>query len=133
VHRTVRCTPDTAQCNSHRILIGHFPFQVGTGLSGALPDRWQRLACQIAIGCIHTGVPNCPVLRADCPVNYSQGSLAKPESGPFGRTVTRLSGAHRTVRWVALDRPMLRRPARVFFHANFLLLLLARLHRIPTT
>jgi hypothetical protein len=45
----------------------------------------------------------------------------------FGRTVTRQSNAPQTVRWVALDHPEL-----VSFCANFLLLLLARLHIVPS-
>jgi hypothetical protein len=97
VHRTVRCTPDTTQYNGHKILIGYFLLQVGTGLSGAPLDRWLRLTCQVAIGHLH--IPDYLPLRADHLVKYIKGSLAFPESCPFGRTVTGPSGGwHRTVR-----------------------------------
>jgi hypothetical protein len=79
-------------------LIGYFPLLGGTGLpgggirlSGAPPDRWLRLTCHVTVGRLHT--PDYPALRADCPMNYSRGNLTFPESGPFGRTITGLSGA----------------------------------------
>jgi hypothetical protein len=59
------------------------------GLSGAPSNRWSRLTWLIAIGCLHT---DRPMLHADCPVNYSWGGLAGPESGLFDRTDTGLSG-----------------------------------------
>jgi hypothetical protein len=47
VHRTVRCTPDSEQCNDYKIpdwLVscsgGHGTIRWGTGLSGAPVDRW---------------------------------------------------------------------------------------------
>jgi hypothetical protein len=40
----------------NRFLIGHFPFQVGTRLSGAPSDPWLWLTWQIVVGCLHTGL-----------------------------------------------------------------------------
>jgi hypothetical protein len=40
----------------NRFPIGHFLFQVGTRLSGAPSDHYLRLAWQIVVGCLHTGL-----------------------------------------------------------------------------
>jgi hypothetical protein len=59
--------------------------------------------------------------------------MAEPESGQYDQTVTRLSGAHRAVWWAAPDRPMLPSRAQLVpFCSIFLLILLARLHMVPS-
>jgi hypothetical protein len=106
-------------------LIGYFLLEVGTRLSrggtelsGAPPDHWLRLTCHVVVGCL------------------------------THRTIRRFA---RTVRWIIVEGAwlfpraarsgerspyclVLRRPARVpIFRANFLLLLLAWLHIVPST
>jgi hypothetical protein len=56
VHRTVRCTPDTAQCNSYEsldwLLSASWGITLSSGgitLFGAPVDRWLWLMCQVAI------------------------------------------------------------------------------------
>jgi hypothetical protein len=68
------------------------------------------------------GAPDCLAPRADCPMNFSRHRLKNPRAASLARPCTELSDAHRTVRWVALDRPVLRSPTA--FPYFFLCLLL---------
>jgi hypothetical protein len=112
VHWTVRCTPDNSYATATKSLIVSFPSRVGTRLSGGgtrlfgdQPDRWfyrrDRSSSWPPI------TPDCPALCLDYPVNFSWRGLAKAEVGHFGCTATGLSDAHRTVRPVAPDCPVL--------------------------
>jgi hypothetical protein len=68
------------------------------------------------------GAPDCLAPRANCPMNFSRHRLKNPRAASLARPCTELSDAHRTVRWVALDRPVLRSPT--VFPYFFLCLLL---------
>jgi hypothetical protein len=80
VHRTVRCTPDTARCNDYRSLTCSFSLLGGTRPSG----RWHRTVrctcwplapANMSSRRWPAGTSDCSTLRVDCPVNYSRGSL----------------------------------------------------------
>jgi hypothetical protein len=96
VHRTIRCTPDTAQCNDYESLIGWFPLLGGTGLSGAPNDYWP--CANVSSSRWLAGTPDYPALHADCLMIYSRWWLILVESSPFSQTV------HSTILWVALDQ-----------------------------
>jgi hypothetical protein len=141
VHRTVRCTPDTTQCNSYRSLFGCFPLLGGTEPSGGWHRNvrcscWPLAPADVSTSRWSAGTPDYPALRADRPVNYSRQCLVFSESSPLisAGSCTGLFGARRIVRWVASDRPVLRRPVQLaIFHSNSLLLLLTWLHIVPNT
>jgi hypothetical protein len=100
----------------------------GTGLSSAPCERWP--STDVAASHWLAGTPDCPVLRSDGPVNYRQrrlkflrvASLADhaPDS-PVGGTGQ--SGAHRTLWWVAPDRPVLHSLAQLLLFQSYSLLL----------
>jgi hypothetical protein len=92
VHQTVRCTPDIAQCNGYESPIGHFLLLGGTEPS----DGWHRTVrctcwalapADVSSSRWATGTPDCSVLHADRPVNYSRRSLlflrASRSTGPW--------------------------------------------------
>jgi hypothetical protein len=117
-------------------LIGWFPFLwstglsgVGTGLSSAPYDRW--LLVDVAGSRCTAGTPDCPAPRANCPTNYSRRSSENPRTESLANRApncpmhTELCGAHRTVRWVSPDCPVLRSPApslRSFLFLSLILL-----------
>jgi hypothetical protein len=60
-----------------------------------------------------TITPDCLVFYVDHSMNYSRGGSVEPERYLFDPKIIGLSGAHRTVRWVAPDRPVLPRPTHL--------------------
>jgi hypothetical protein len=133
VHRTVRCTTDTRlQITDWSLYAseGHQTIRwVGsTRQSGAPVDRSLWLTCQVAVGRLtHRTVRHSAwMVQWIIVEGFCFFPRAARSSG--------LSGAHQTVRWVAPDRPVLRRPAQIsLFYANSLLLLLTWLHIVPST
>jgi hypothetical protein len=95
-HRTVNSTctrrdresPDWLVSSS----VGHQTFRCGgTGLSGAPYDRWPE-ADVAASRCV-AGTPDCPVPRADCPVNISERRVKNPRAESWAGPCTVWSGA----------------------------------------
>jgi hypothetical protein len=96
--------------------------------------RWPLAPADVSTSRWMADTPGCPALCANCPVIYSQHWLIFLESSPLVRPWTGLSGAHQTDRWVAPDRLVLRRLVHLsLFYLESLLLLLAWLHKVPTT
>jgi hypothetical protein len=105
VHRTVQCTPDSEQCNNKESLDWLLSASGGTRPSGAPCDRWSE------------------ALHVDSPVNYSRRRLKFSRASS---TTTMHRTVHRTVRWVAPDRPVQCNLAHfLLFQSYSLLLLLA--------
>jgi hypothetical protein len=97
VHRTAWCTSDTAQCNDYESL--DWLVSTSMGYRTVRWSKWPVAPANVSTSRWLVGTPDCPTLRADCPVIYSRHWLILPESSPFGQTV------YRTVQWVASDCP----------------------------
>jgi hypothetical protein len=125
LHQTIRCTPDTAQCNGYGSLYWLLSTSGGTGPSSGWHRTvrctyWQLAPANVTTSRWPAGTPGCSAFRTDCLVNCSRWSLFFPRAALFSNC--------------APDRPVLRRIAKMLlFHFNSLLLLLTWLHIVPNT
>jgi hypothetical protein len=94
-----------------------------TRLSGAPSDRWSQ--ADVSTSHWSAGTLDCPALRADFLMIYSLRLLIFLQSSHLVGPCIELSDAHRTVRWVASDRPVLHIVVQLslFYLESFLLLL----------
>jgi hypothetical protein len=100
-------------------LIGWFPFLWGTGPSGAPYDHWRLSTWRVAIARLeHRTIRR---LTRTFSWFIANGARGKPRATSLHRPCTRLSDAHRTVRWTASDRPVLR-SQHLFFDPLFVFL-----------
>jgi hypothetical protein len=81
VHRTVRCTPNTEQCNTYES-----PDWLVSCSGGHRTIRCSM--CPLVLADVATcrwlaGTSDCPVLRTDCPMIYSRRWLNFPMSRPW--------------------------------------------------
>jgi hypothetical protein len=103
----------------------------GTRLSGGWHwtvrcANWPLALADVSTSHWVAGTPDCPALRADCPVFVADAGFIVPRAAPSGGPSTGLSDAHRTVRWLAPDHSVLRRPVQLLLsYSKSLLLLLA--------